>query len=155
MSAVPTPPVPLPAALAAAGDATAWREAARGGLAAMRAALKQRYEAGEDVERLIAACCAATDAVVRDAWARTLPAGAPLDLLATGGYGRAELYPQSDIDLLVLAEPAAQKAHEAAIGDFFARLWDAGLQTSHAVRSVDECLDAGRADITVLTSLLE
>src|SRR5690606_27475450 len=86
---------------------------------------------------------------------RGIPAGAPLQLLATGGYGRAELYPQSDIDLLVLAEPAAQQRHAAAIGAFFAALWDAGLQTSHAVRSIGECVEAGRADITVLTSLLE
>ena len=156
MSAAPAASaVPLPAALAAADDAPAWREAARAGLAAMRTDLGRRFDAGEAVERLIDACRTATDTVVRDAWARGIPADAPLQLLATGGYGRAELYPQSDIDLLVLAEPDAQQAHAAAIGAFFAALWDAGLQTSHAVRSIDECVDAGRADITVLTSLLE
>src|SRR5688572_10844047 len=155
MSAVPSPPVPLSAALAAAGDAAAWRDAARAGLAAMRAELRRRFDAGEAPERLIAACCEATDTVVRDAWARCVPAGAPLDLLATGGYGRAELYPHSDIDLLVLADAATQATHAAAIGAFFALLWDAGLQNSHAVRSLEECVEAGRADITVLTSLLE
>src|SRR5688500_823716 len=125
MSAVPTSPqVPIAAALAAAGDAAAWREAAKSGLAALRSGLRARFEAGEAIDRLIALCCEGTDTIVRDAWARSLPADAPLHLLATGGYGRAELYPQSDIDLLVLGESAAQKAHEAAIGRFFALLWD-------------------------------
>ena len=67
MSAAPAASaVPLPAALAAADDAPAWREAARAGLAAMRADLRRRFDAGEDVERLVDACRAATDTVVRE-----------------------------------------------------------------------------------------
>ncbi len=156
MSAVPNAAsVPLPAALAAAGDDAGWRDAAKAGLAAMRAGLRQRFESGEAPDRLVSLCCEGTDTVVRSAWSRCLPADAPLHLLATGGYGRAELYPQSDIDLLVLGEVPAQQAHEAAIGRFFALLWDAGLQAGHAVRSVGQCLEAGRDDITVLTSLME
>ncbi|HEX4854934.1 [protein-PII] uridylyltransferase [Arenimonas sp.] len=155
MSAVPTPEPPLAAALSAAADDAAWREAAKAGLAARRADLRRRFEAGEAIDRLVGLCCEASDAVVASAWARCLPPGAPLQLLATGGYGRAELYPQSDIDLLVLGEPAAQQAHEAAIGRFFSLLWDAGLATSQAVRSLAQCVEAGREDITVLTSLME
>ncbi|HEU0152134.1 MAG TPA: [protein-PII] uridylyltransferase [Arenimonas sp.] len=155
MSAVPTPDPPLAPALAAAADDAAWREAAKAGLAARRGELRRRFEAGEAIDRLVSLCCEASDLVVASAWARCLPPDAPLQLLATGGYGRAELYPQSDIDLLVLGEPAAQKAHEAAIGRFFSLLWDAGLATSQAVRSLDQCVEAAREDITVLTSLME
>ena len=155
MSAVPTPEPPLAAALSAAADDAAWREAAKAGLAARRADLRRRFEAGEAIDRLVSLCCEASDTVVASAWARCLPAGAPLQLLATGGYGRAELYPQSDIDLLVLGEPDAQRAHEAAIGRFFSLLWDAGLATSQAVRSLAQCVEAARDDITVLTSLME
>lgn len=158
MSAAPTPaanPLPLPAALAAAPDDAAWREAAKAGLAERRAELRRRFEAGEAIDRLVALCCEASDAVVCSAWARCLPAGAPLQLIATGGYGRAELYPQSDIDLLVLAEPGQQQAHEAGIGHFFSLLWDAGLATGQAVRSIAQCVDAAAEDITVLTSLME
>nr|WP_174754945.1 [protein-PII] uridylyltransferase [Arenimonas daejeonensis] len=142
-------------ALAAATDDAAWREAAKAGLAARRAGLRRRFEAGEAIDRLVSLCNEASDTVVTSAWSRCLPADAPLQLLATGGYGRAELYPQSDIDLLVLAEPEAQKAHEAAIGHFFSLLWDAGLATSQAVRSTAQCVEAAREDITVLTALME
>jgi [protein-PII] uridylyltransferase len=155
VSAAPTPEPTLAAALAAAADDAAWRDAAKAGLAARRGELRRRFEAGEAIDRLVSLCCEASDTIVASAWGRCLPAGAPLQLLATGGYGRAELYPQSDIDLLVLGEPAAQKAHEAAIGHFFSLLWDAGLATSQAVRSLAQCVEAARDDITVLTSLME
>ena len=89
------------------------------------------------------------------AWQRCLGEAEAIALLATGGYGRGELYPFSDVDLLVLAEPRVQKAREPALARFFALLWDAGLQTSHAVRSVEQCQHAAREDIATLTSLLE
>ncbi|GAB2492312.1 [protein-PII] uridylyltransferase [Arenimonas alkanexedens] len=155
MSAVPTPDPSLAAVLAEAQDDAAWRDAAKAGLIARRTDLRRRFEAGEAIDRLVSLCCEASDLVVNSAWGRCLPADAPLQLLATGGYGRAELYPQSDIDLLVLGEPAAQRSHEAAIGHFFSLLWDAGLATSQAVRSLAQCVEAARDDITVLTSLME
>jgi len=65
------------------------------------------------------------------------------------------MYPQSDIDLLVLAEPRAQKNAEPALAKFWALLWDAGLAAGHAVRSVAQCVDAARGDIQTLTSMLE
>jgi [protein-PII] uridylyltransferase len=92
---------------------------------------------------------------VREAWSQCIADDAPLALFAVGGYGRGELYPQSDVDLLVLAETPAQAAQHDALARFFALLWDAGLQTGHAVRSADECTQAAREDITVLTALTE
>jgi [protein-PII] uridylyltransferase len=151
----PAPDTGLAGQLAAAPDPEAWLEAARAGLAASRESLRRRFEGGEAMGRLVLACCADADALVLSAWRLCLPAEAPLQLLATGGYGRRELYPQSDIDLLVLGEPEAQLAYEAAIGRFFSLLWDAGLATSHAVRSLAQCAEAATADITVLTALME
>ncbi len=78
----------------------------------------------------------------------------PLSLFAVGGYGRGELFPQSDVDLLVLAEPVAQRAWQAELARFVALLWDAGLAASPALRSARECTEAA-ADQTVLTALLE
>ena len=156
MSTAPDGPAPdLASALAAATDDTTWRDAAKAGLLAGRALLRQRFEAGEVADRLVSRCSAMADDVVRSAWARCLGEADGLDLLATGGYGRGELYPQSDIDLLVLAEPALQQARQADIGRFFSLLWDAGLATSQAVRSEAQCVEAAREDITVLTALME
>ena len=106
-------------------------------------------------------CCAparrSADALVREAWARCIPADAPLALFAVGGYGRGELFPQSDIDLLVLAGDlrVRRATQHDALARFFALLWDAGLPVGHAVRSIDECTSAARDDITVLTAQME
>src|SRR5690606_39071928 len=96
----------------------------------------------------------AVDGLIRDAWSRCVPGDARLALFAVGGYGRGELFPYSDIDLLVLAAEAEQHARRDALARFFALLWDIGLEASHAVRSPGQCTQAA-ADPTVLTALLE
>jgi len=145
--------------LPAAGNDNEWRDAAKALLAAQRERVRAEFSAGVDIQRLLGTWCAAIDAVVVSAWQRSFAAAglAPTDLslLATGGYGRGELYPQSDIDLLVLAESRAQKRAEPALAKFWALLWDAGLAAGHAVRSVAQCVDAARGEIQVLTSMLE
>jgi [protein-PII] uridylyltransferase len=138
--------------MAAAAD---WSAAARAALATADAALAARFDRGEDIDVLLAARTRTVDALACEAWSRCLPADAPLALFAVGGYGRGELFPQSDIDLLVLAEPPAQARWEDAIARLFALLWDAGLPVGHAVRSATQCTQAARDDITVLTALSE
>jgi len=138
--------------MAAAAD---WSAAARASLAASDAALAARFDRGEDVDALLAARTQAVDALVREAWLHCIPGEAPLALFAVGGYGRGELFPQSDVDVLVLAEPDAQQRWHDALSRLFALLWDAGLPAGHAVRSAAQCTEAARADITVLTALLE
>lgn len=135
------------------GDA-AWAAAARAALARSDAELAVRFDRGEEVDALVAGRAGAVDAAIREAWARCIPADAGLSLFAVGGYGRGELFPQSDIDLLVLGEDAAQQAHRDALARFLALLWDAGLQASQAVRSPAQCTEAA-ADQTVLTALME
>jgi len=128
---------------------------ARERVAQADAALAQRFDHGDDVDGLTTRRAAGVDAVVRDAWQRCFLGGAPLSLFAVGGYGLGELYPQSDVDLLVLAEDTAQAEHADALARLFALLWDAGLPASHAVRSLAQCTQAAGEDITVLTALLE
>ncbi len=132
----------------------AWVAAARAALARADAELAARFDRGEEVDVLVAARASAVDAQLQGAWTRCVPAEAGLALFAIGGYGRGELFPQSDIDLLVLGDDAAQQAQREALSRFLALLWDAGLQASQAVRSPAQCTEAA-ADQTVLTALME
>ena len=132
-----------------------WRDGTREALAGIDCTLAARFDRGDAIDALLAARTEAVDAHVRDAWARCVPAEAPLALFAVGGYGHGELFPQSDIDLLVLADGDAQHRHHEALARFFALLWDAGLPVGHAVRSAEQCTQAARDDITVLTAMLE
>ncbi len=131
-----------------------WLQAARARLAEADAGLAARFDRGEDVDRLVAARARAVDELIVEAWRRCIPEGSRLALFAVGGYGRGELFPYSDIDLLVLAEEADQHAAHEALAGFFALLWDLGLRASHAVRSPAQCTLAA-ADLTVLTALME
>ena len=131
-----------------AGGDPAWSAAAKAAQARIDARLARRFDAGHPADRLIALRARAVDAQVCAAWRRCLPEDAPLALFAVGGYGRGELFPQSDIDLLVLAEPDAQQAWQAALARFVALLWDAGLEASHAVRSAEQCTVAAGDDHT-------
>ncbi|MBK6866999.1 MAG: [protein-PII] uridylyltransferase [Burkholderiales bacterium] len=80
-------------------------------------------------------------------------------LVAVGGFGRGELYPQSDVDVLLLLPATADPAHDAALRQrverFISSCWDAGLEIGSSVRTVSECVDMARADISVQTALLE
>ena len=80
-------------------------------------------------------------------------------LAAVGGYGRAELYPHSDVDVLVLlpagADPRRDEKLRQGIEQFIASCWDAGLEIGSSVRTAQECLSVARDDITVQTALLE
>lgn len=136
-----------------AGDA-GWAEQARQWLAHNDARLARRFEQADNVERLLALRARAVDQLLCEAWRRCMGTDSGLALFAVGGYGRGELFPCSDIDLLVFGENDAQHAHAAALARLFALLWDAGLPASHAVRSAAQCTQAA-ADQTVLTALIE
>jgi [protein-PII] uridylyltransferase len=116
--------------------------------------LRKDYSRTNDAAALLANRCRMVDDVLTRLWT-SLDFPASLTLAAVGGYGRGELYPASDIDLLILLpqEPGAtvQEKLETLVGNF----WDIGLEIGHSVRTIQECLDAAAADITVQTALLE
>ena len=105
-------------------DDAAWAAEARVFLAEHDEDLARRFDEGEDIDRLLADRANAVDAHVRQAWARCIPAEAPLALFAVGGYGRGELFPYSDIDLLALAAKARRRIPGSCTA--VALLWDAG-----------------------------
>src|SRR6185436_20512864 len=78
-----------------------------------------------------------------------------LALLAVGGYGRAALFPYSDVDVLVLLPDEMNDDDREKASDLVSRLWDVGLELGHSARSIDECIAEGAQDITVQTNLIE
>jgi [protein-PII] uridylyltransferase len=136
------------------GDVTAVK-AFREALKRANEQLGERFRRNEPVETLVTARAHVVDEVILASWSH-IAAGAldAADLIAVGGYGRAELHPQSDIDLLILLENATTKTDDA-IGRFLTFLWDIGLEVGHSVRTLDDCEAQARADVTVLTTLME
>ncbi|MGL4318777.1 MAG: [protein-PII] uridylyltransferase [Pseudomonas sp.] len=132
-------------------------------IAAFKKALKQardvldgRFREGRDIRRLIEDRAWFADQILQEAWKRfDWSEDADIALLAVGGYGRGELHPKSDIDLLILLDSADHETFRAPIEGFLTLLWDIGLEVGQSVRSVDECADEARADLTVITNLME
>lgn len=152
MTTAPAGPI-VDAPAGPAGDSE-WAAIARQSLASADARLFKRFDQGDNIERLLALRARAVDHLIRLAWQRCIPVDAGLALFAVGGYGRGELFPRSDVDVLVLGESPAQRLHESALARLFALLWDSGMPASHAVRSTAQCTEAA-ADQTVLTALIE
>src|SRR5436190_179930 len=141
----------LPARLAAEREPAAWRELLR----SAHEELKARFLASEPVEELVQACAALVDTVLREAWSRHCAALPGWALVAVGGYGRAELHPCSDIDILLLAPRSPDPRGGGAIEALVAFLWDIGLEVGHSVRTVAECAEECVGDVGVMTTLLE
>ena len=133
-----------------------------------KVALLEHFRAGRPTApaatRLVRGLTRHVDATLIGLWEQAgMPAGAAL--LAVGGYGRGELFPHSDVDVLVLLPPThalggAQGAVSIAqagraIEQFITACWDSGLEIGSSVRTVDECIAESRRDVTVQTALLE
>jgi [protein-PII] uridylyltransferase len=137
----------------------------RAALSAGREEVRRRFE--QDGSGGAAVCAAntyLTDQIVRvlhDAVSGHLfgrpsrTTGDQLCVLAVGGYGRGEMLPFSDVDLLFLLPYRSTPRTEKVVESILYILWDLGLKVGHATRSIDECLRQARADLTIRTAMLE
>jgi [protein-PII] uridylyltransferase len=131
-------------------DSTALRERAR----AQREQAVESFRSHERPDILLGELRRICDQMLRDLLKFCpLPAGSTL--AAVGGYGRGELYPHSDVDLLILLPADPLPLEQSAIETFVAALWDLGVEPGHSVRTIAQCQDEADADITVETALLE
>lgn len=127
----------------------------RAALRAARAVLKQWHLAQAPAQQIVNAQAWLVDQLLVRAWRLHLPQTGDVALVAVGGYGRGELQPASDIDLLVLLEDGADAAGGRIVEPFVRFLWDMGLEVGHSVRTLKDCQRLAKQDITVATNLME
>ncbi|MEE8119867.1 MAG: [protein-PII] uridylyltransferase [Gammaproteobacteria bacterium] len=131
-------------------------------LASCRAALKSAgselantFANGADIVDLIHSRASFIDSLVVNVWQRYVNHQFLASLVAVGGYGRGELHPYSDVDLMILIakEPGTEQTEQ--LETFLTFLWDIGLAVGHSVRTIDDCADAAKQDVTIATALME
>jgi len=121
-------------------------------------ALGQGSATGRDVRKALSRLAQLADGVLKRLWDH---AGlqAPFALLAVGGFGRGELFPHSDVDVLVLLPDAFDPEHDTALKSrieaFIGSCWDTGLEIGSSVRTLGSCLAEAEKDVTIQTALLE
>ncbi|HTS23516.1 MAG TPA: [protein-PII] uridylyltransferase [Casimicrobiaceae bacterium] len=127
-------------------------------LDAGREALRAAYREHGQPHRLLAAQARLADRVLRGLWTEIAPP-AGCALVAIGGYGRGQLFPYSDVDVVILLPRAlvedSGEESRSAIERFVRLMWDTGLEIGHSVRTVDECEAEMSGDAVIRTSMLE
>lgn len=118
--------------------------------------LKLQFDPRQSVSTLLKEKSDFIDLILSCCWEHFLGDYATqLSLCAVGGYGRRELFPHSDIDIVILLDSCDTAPYETALSDLFTFLWDIGLKPGHSVRTIDECVSAAQDDQTIMTSLTE
>ena len=120
--------------------------------------LRSYHLGGAPSQDIVTAHAWLVDQVVKAIWEHHAPStekGRSVALVAVGGYGRSELHPGSDIDLLVLFQKAPTKTQQRNTESLVRTLWDVGLTIGHSVRTLRDCTSQARNDVTVMTNLLE
>ena len=118
--------------------------------------LAVRFHNNEPIEALVRDRALVIDEIILSFWDHfSADIKEQCALIAVGGYGRGELHPYSDIDLMVLLSEAGNVDVDEAISGFLTSLWDIGLEVGHSVRTPQDCTVQSKDDVTVLTTLME
>ncbi|HSD59822.1 MAG TPA: [protein-PII] uridylyltransferase, partial [Burkholderiales bacterium] len=123
-------------------------------LADSRARIREAWVQHPAPLQLLQSHARVVDELLRFVW-KEMALPRHLALAAVGGYGRGELFPYSDVDLLVLLDGEPEPALRAKLERLVGLLWDIGIEVGHSVRTVDQCLEEAARDVTVRTNLLE
>lgn len=121
---------------------------------AAKAAVLERFQKNGKVDSLTRALARVADRTLSNAW-RACELPGSLTLAAVGGFGRVELAPNSDVDILILLPTEPDAALTSRLERFIGMAWDLGLEIGSSVRTVDQCVEEASRDVTVQTSLLE
>ena len=130
--------------------AKAWRES----LKRNQALLRDGFFQHNNTRKLLKQQSKLVDDVLQQIWLQ-FDLSALACLVAVGGYGRGELFPHSDVDLLILLPNNPAASLNAKVERVVGLFWDIGLAVGHSVRNLDECITEAKKDVTVQTNLLE
>ena len=131
-------------------QATIWRNE----LKQAQALLRDDFFEYKNTRKLLSQQSKLVDGVLKDIW-KQFDLSQSVSLVAVGGYGRGELFPYSDVDLLILLPNDVDQAINERITNTIGLFWDIGLAVGHSVRNLDECVAEAKKDVTVQTNLLE
>ena len=117
--------------------------------------LKNRLKKDKDIYYLISLNTCIVDKLLKNIWEQYKFPADQAALIAIGGYGRREMYPGSDIDLMIVLEEYADTALKSKVESFLTFLWDINLPIAQSVRTPKECIEEAKNDVTVMTSIME
>ena len=118
--------------------------------------LRHKFDPHKSVSKLLKEKSDFIDDILSCCWQHFLGGHArQLSLIAVGGYGRRELFPYSDIDIVVLLDSEDTSLYQDALAHFFTFLWDIGLKPGQSVRTIKQCVEVAASDQTIITSLME
>ncbi|MEB4591874.1 [protein-PII] uridylyltransferase [Candidatus Thiothrix sp. Deng01] len=121
-----------------------------------RKRLGAEFHAGQDIRTLLYQHTQFIDALLQHLWnLNDISRQQRATLVAVGGYGRQELHPASDIDVMILLTTAPSETCREHLSAFITLLWDIGLDVGHSVRTLEECVETACGDLTVITNLIE
>ena len=114
-----------------------------------------KYEKNVSIKKLVKNKSRIIDSLIKKSWEKNNLKVNGISLIAVGGYGRSELFPQSDIDILILVDNYDDKKILKNLENFIAEIWHLKISVGHSVRTIKDCIEALNDDVTIYTNLLD